>query len=286
MTAFLRAFGACILALASALAQAGAIGAVALRARHDTLAPQLAQNAFGAPLLLQSQESARRVEGEVYAVIDHPFDRVAAVLGDPGQWCDILILHLNTKMCRRTDANGIPRIDLYVGKKEPQPPEQATLLTFLWRPSVKRADYLSAQMEADEGPYATRDYLILVEAVPIDAGHTFVHMGYGFSYGGASSVAMKLYLSTIGRNKVGFTRDGDASVGGVRGIAERNTMRYYLAIAAYLDSLALPRDRQVDRRIAQWFDATERYARQLHELDRDEYLTMKRDEIRRQAAAH
>jgi hypothetical protein len=280
MIFLLRIASACILVFATACANAGLIGAAALRSHHDTIAPQLASNAFGAPLLLQSEESARRVDGEVYAVIDHPFERVSGVLSDPAQWCDILILHLNTKMCRRTDAQGTTHIDLYVGKKEPQPPQDASLLSFVWKPPLKRADYLAAQMEADEGPYSTHDYLILVEAVPLDASHTFLHMGYAFSYGGASSVAMKIYLATIARSKVGFTRVGDSFVGGVRGIAERNTMRYYLAVEAYLAS-ASP-----EKRAAQWFDATERYARQLHELDRGDYLPMKRDEMRRQAAAH
>ena len=30
-----------------------------------------------------------------------------------------------------------------------------------------------------------------------------------------------------------------------------------------------------------WFDSTERYARQLHEVDRDDYLAMKRNEYKR-----
>jgi hypothetical protein len=70
----------------------------------------------------------------------------------------------------------------------------------------------------------------------------------------------------------------------MRGVAERNTMRYYLAIDAYLDSLAAPADQQVEKRLVSWFDATEKYPRQLHELTRDEYLHMKRDEVQRQTA--
>jgi hypothetical protein len=66
----------------------------------------------------------------------------------------------------------------------------------------------------------------------------------------------------------------------MRGAAERNTMRYYLAIEAYL---AAPGDRQLQQRLAAWFDATEKYARQLHEVDRTAYLRMKEDEVRRQA---
>jgi len=115
-------------------------------------------------------------------------------------------------------------------------------------------------------------------------------MGYALSYGIASEFAMNLYLGTVGRDKVGFTRtqaagnDDAAFVGGMRGVVERNTMRYYLAIDAYLDSLAAPPQQQVDRRLQAWFDATEKYPRQLHEVERDAYLKMKRGEVERQQA--
>ena len=67
------------------------------------------------------------------------------------------------------------------------------------------------------------------------------------------------------------------------GVMERNTMRYYLAIDAYLDSLAAPAGQRVERRLRAWFDATERYPRQLREVDREAYLRMKRQELQRQA---
>lgn len=114
-------------------------------------------------------------------------------------------------------------------------------------------------------------------------------MGYAFGYGALGQMAMSSYLATIGRDKVGFTRDPDAApgdgpryVGGTRGLAERNTMRYYLAIDAYLDSLAAAPAEQLERRFAYWFDATEKYPAQLHEVDRASYLAMKRKEYRRQ----
>jgi hypothetical protein len=68
-------------------------------------------------------------------------------------------------------------------------------------------------------------------------------------------------------------------VRGMRGAMERNAMRYYLAIAVYVDSLQLPENERVSRRLQAWFDATERYPAQLHEVERNAYLTMKRDEI-------
>lgn len=275
--------------LPSAAHAAAPAGPATLRARHASLGPQLAGSAFGGPLVLQSQESARRIEGDVYAVVDHPFQVVSAALSDPGQWCEILILHLNTKHCRQAGDPAAPRVELRVGKKQPQDIRSAALLAFAWHAPQVRGDYLSVQMDAPEGPYDTRDYRLFAEAIPLERGRTFLHMNYGLSYGGASDLAMSLYLNTIGRDKVGFTRvkqsgSDDGFVVGMRGVTERNTMRYYLAIDAYLDSLGAPPAQQVERRLQAWFDATEKYPRQLREVDREAYLRMKRNEVERQTA--
>jgi hypothetical protein len=267
-------------AFAAVAHAAGAMGPAALKTHYATLAPRMAASDFGGPLLLQSEETSRRIEGEVFALVEHPFAAVAAALAEPPTWCEILILHLNTKSCVRTTTPQGTAIELRVGKKELQPPDEASLVTFRWLGATKRPDYVAIQMDAQDGPYDTRDYRLFAEAVQVE-GRTFVHMGYAFSYGGAGSIAMKIYLATIARSKVGFTKIGDRFVGGVRGIAERNTMRYYLAIDAYLDSLALPKEKQLDRRMTYWFDATEKFPRQLHEMERDEYLAMKREELRR-----
>jgi hypothetical protein len=267
-----------LLALPCICHAVGALGPAALRARHASLAPQLAENAFGGPLVLQSEEAGRRIQGDVYAVLDHPFATVSAALADAGQRCEILILHLNTKYCRR---NG-DALDVRVGKKEAQKVDAATLLRFAWRPATARPDYVLAQMVAADGPYDTRDYLLLAEAVPLEGNRTLLHMGYALSYGGASSVAMRLYLATIAHDKVGFSKVDGHFVDGQRGVVERNTMRYYLAIDAYLRSLAAAPAQQLEQRLRAWFDATEKYPRQLHEVERDDYLRMKRGEVARQ----
>lgn len=286
-----KALAALLASLLPLLASAaGALGQEAMHAQYTSLAPQLASNAFGGPLVLQSKEASRRIDGEVFAVLDHPFSKVSATLSDPGHWCDILILHLNTKYCRR-EENGATLLDVRVGKKTPQSIDSASKLSFQWRPPVVQPGYLMATLESPDGPYGTRDYRLLVEAVPLDANRTFLHMGYSLSYGAASEFAMNLYLGTVGRDKVGFTKvdasgqDDAAFVGGMRGVTERNTMRYYLAIDAYLDSLAVPQPQRLDKRLQTWFDATEKYPRQLHEVDRDAYLKMKRDEVDRQTSA-
>jgi hypothetical protein len=155
---------------------------------------------------------------------------------------------------------------------------------FAWKALASGADYMSVQLSAAEGPLSTRDYRIVFEAAPIGPGKSFVHLAYSYAYGTAARLAMKAYLGTLGSGKVGFTvtgRDAQGApeqIGGVRGVVERNTMRYYLAIDAFLDA---PKADQLDRRLAAWFDDTERYAQQLHEVERADYLAMKRNEYRR-----
>ena len=73
-------------------------------------------------------------------------------------------------------------------------------------------------------------------------------------------------------------------VGSMRGAVERNTMRYYLAIEAYLGALSAPPQEQLEKRLRDWYAGSERYPVQLHELERDQYLAMKRKEVRRRAS--
>ena len=60
-------------------------------------------------------------------------------------------------------------------------------------------------------------------------------------------------------------------------------MRYYLGIEAFVDSLAVPPEMRVEKRLHEWFAATEHYPRQLHEMELDEYVAMKRREYARLA---
>jgi len=275
-------------------AQAGtqASGAAELRARHAASHQLLANSPFGGPLFLESTEAPRMLQGDVYALVDHPFAAVSAALGNSERWCDVMILHLNTKHCRRAVENGTPTIELRVGKKHDQPIAAASLVAFGFRAVSTTPEYLAVELQAVTGPFDTRDYRILFEAVPAQGGRSFIHMGYSFAYGAVSRFAMQAYLATIARDKVGFTKvaaanpgDPASYIGGVRGLVERNTMRYYLAIDAYLDALAAAPSEQQERRLRAWFDATERYSRQLHEVEREDYMAMKRREIMRQQQA-
>ena len=281
-----RAANRCLkptLALCAALALAGAAraqDAAALHARFESLEDRLAHNAYGRPLVLQSTQSGDHLEGEVYARVDQPYAMVQKGLRGTDNWCGILILHLNVKMCRPQPTG----LDMALGRKYDQPVEDAYKLHFDYKPVANGADYMKTELTSGDGPLGTKDYRIAVEVAPLDAGHTMLHMSYAYGFGFTAKVAMNAYLSTAGADKVGFSVSGKDSdgkpsyVGGVRGLVERNTMRYYLAIDDYV---AAPSPSQLEQRLETWFDATERYPRQLHELEKADYLAMKRIEAKR-----
>ena len=260
----------------------------ALRAKYESLAPTLRNNAFKRALHLESSESASELKGDVYAVVEHPFAKVETSLKNPEVWCDVLILHLNTKLCRAEGDAAAPALLLYVGRKYDQPLEDAYKLRFSYKLAASAADYFEVLLNASAGPVGTRDYRIVLEAIPVAGDKTLVHLTYAYAYGLPARVAMQTYLATVAREKVGFTVVGKQSdgqpeyVGGVRGVVERNTMRYYLAIDAYLGSLKLPAGEQFDQRLKTWFDSSEKYALQLHEMEQGAYIDMKHAENARQ----
>lgn len=259
--------------------------------RYARLTPELAASPFQRPLLLQAANaSAAASNGDVYAVMDHPFGELSAALAAVTHWCDILILPMNVKRCVAAGTAAQPTLRVAVGRKAEQPVKDAFLLEFQFGLRAQQANYLAVELDARDGPMDTRNYRLAFEAAPIDAQHTFVHMSYAYASGLAARMATNLYLSTSGRDKVGFSIVGhDASgpiyVRGVQGVAERNTMRYFLAIEAYLNHLSTPPAEQAEARLRDWFAATERYPRQLREMGEAEYLAMKRRELREQAAA-
>jgi len=270
---------------------ANAQDAAGLRARHTALRDALATSLFQRPLVLESTQADGSLKGDVYAVVAQPYSVVGPALQVSEHWCDVLIVHLNVKQCRTRGSGAQTTVNLVVGRKFDQPVDDAYQVAFAYRVAANEPDYLQVRLDAEAGPLGTKNYRIVFEAVPLDATRSFVHMSYSYGYGMAARLAMEGYLATLGRDKVGFSvvgrkPDGSADyVGSVRGLVERNTMRYYLAIEAYLGALALPPEQQADKRMSDWYTATERHARQLHEMERDEYLTMKRKEVARQLAS-
>lgn len=265
---------------------AQASGATALLTRHTALASRLDNSAFGRPVVIESTETASMVNGNAYAVLDSPFEAVSTAFKSPVRWCEVMFLHINTKYCKATSDTSPSVLKVHIGKKTAQELKDAFALEFNLQVAAATPGFLAVQVNADKGPLGTHNYRIALQAAPLPGGKTFMHLRYSYGYGVTGRLAMQAYLATLGSGKVGFTTDktGDGSdyVGGMRGAVERNTMRYYLAIESYMASLGKPAPQQLDARLEHWFDATEQYALQLHEVDRASYLSMKKSEYLRQ----
>lgn len=251
-----------------------------LAARHAALAPRLAPQ----QPVIESSHAPERASAEVYAQLPQPWPALAAALRQPAQWCQALVLHLYVKRC----VPGPGTLTLHVVSRADAGMEQAQALPLAFKVSMSEPGYLQVRLTAGQGPMGLRNVELLYEAMPLGSSASFVHFRYESGFTTLGSWAMQAYLATRGRDKVGFSAAADdqppGTIRGTRGVVERNAMRYHLALATYLDSLALPEAERAEYRLGSWFDATERHARQLHEVGRDDYLAMKRRE--RPASIH
>ena len=267
-----------------------------LRNVDQAMTQQLNHNPFQRQIVIASVESPTTLKGDVYAELNYPFATVSGALNDPVQgavkWCDVLILPVNTKYCHASTGNNNDAknttLNLNLGQKNEQALADTDRMQFNYKVASSQVDYFRVDLDAASGPLNTKDYAITLEAAALKGDRTFLHPSYTYSYGMIGRVAMKSYLATVGANKVGFTIINGMSstqieyISGVRGMVERNAMRYYLSIDAYLGALSSPAEFRPERRLTAWFNATEQYPRQLHEVERKDYLLMKRREQKRQ----
>jgi hypothetical protein len=271
------------------LADTAADSSAALRARYVALGAQLENSAIRRGLYLESTDNSRAPRGDAYAVIDHPFAMVAAAFATPANWCESLILHLNVQYCRAGNRDGSPQLSAALGKKTNQPLDDTHRIDLTYKVAVSSADYTRTELSSVEGPLGTGNYLIVLELTSLDERRSFMHLRYSYTQGALARWATRVYFSTRGRDKVGFTwihdeDDPPRLVGGIRGALERNTMRYYLAIDAYLQTLGSPAPQRFEQSLEHWFADTERFARQLREVEKDDYVVMKRGQYLRQQA--
>lgn len=236
----------------------------------------LDRSVFKRPLTLNASSTPNGLKGDVYAIVDHPVAAVASALSTPEAWCQAMLLHINNRGCTVSKGPTSPVIALSVVRKYDRPIDSAFRLDFDFHVIDATPQHVEVRLGAQAGPLGTSNYQIAFEAVPADATHSFLHFSYAYDENIFTRTAMEAYLATFGRSKIGFTEIGQAAngqpeyIGGTHGLVERNAMRYFLAVDAYLGAAKDP----VSRRNA-WFSATENYARQLHEVDRGTYLVLK-----------
>ena len=259
-------------------------GEVILRGAYHRNKAGLEKNSFGLPLIVESFEHDDRVHVDVYGIFNHPFSSIVNALKVPANWCDIVSLHPNVKVCTYRELPGAGLLTFYIGTKVYQPPEDTRQVMFQYRNVVQRQRYLDIILNADSGPFGTKDHRMRFEALPLDGGKTFVHVSYSYNDNFALHLAEHVYFATLGRGKVGFTVTGTDSngnpeyIGGPRGALERNAVRYYFAIQTFMNTLRDPEDKRFSMRIGEWYDLTSRYRKQLYDLDKNDYLANKTTE--------
>ena len=250
---------------------------------HRNMA-KLETNSFGLPLFLESFEQADRVHVDVYGIFDYPFSSVVSVLSVPANWCDIVSLNPNVKACTYRELPGEWLLTFYIGRKVYQPPEDTRQVIYHYRNVDQQQKYLDIMLNADAGPFGTKDHRMSFEALALDGEKTFIHVSYSYSDSIALRLAGKAYFATLGWRKVGFTVTGTdrngkpVYIGGPRGAIERNAVRYYLAIQSFMNTLRYPEKNRFSMRTSEWYDLTTRYRKQLFDLDRKDYLTFKTKE--------
>ena len=216
---------------------------------------RLQENPYGIPIYVESTDTDNTMHGSVYGIINHPFNNVRLALTTAKTWCDIAPQHFNIKACTYQALDDHCQITFYTGRKFYEAPDEVYQLDYHFQKVAIGETYFQTLLTSADGPMGTRNYRIEAEAIPLSDSSTFIHFSYSYHYNFFTSLGMGTYLATLGRNKVGFSvvntgqDDEPVYIKGVRGIIERNAVRYYLAIQSYLDTAHLPDTERFKTRI-------------------------------------
>ena len=238
-------------------------------------------------LQVDSGEKEGLLFAEISGHVDFPFAELREALARPAAWCEFIPLVFNVKSCTYQTRSDRTELSIYIGRKFFENPRDAIRLDYLFHVSLQTDGRLDVFLSAKDGPFGTSDYRIALQVRAAKDGRAHVHLHSSFRPSLRSTIATRIYLATSGRDKIGFSLAGHEGeepvyVKGVEGIVERNAMRYYLALKAFIDTLHIPEDQRFAQRLKTWYRLTEKYPEQLHEMEREEYLDAKHQERRYQ----
>ncbi|MEI8190499.1 MAG: hypothetical protein WCI75_12355, partial [candidate division NC10 bacterium] len=255
-------------------------GLLRLSGRYPELQEAARRGPFGLPLQVRSEERETLVSAEIHGIIGHPFRALAATFTDPGGWCNFLVLNPNIKTCTFRREAQETLLTLYIGSKSYRAPESATEQVYRFLVRARHPEYAAISLTAPRGLLGTTAHRFEFEAGSV-AGKTVVTLSSSFEPSMLSKLLTGIYLSTLGRDRIGFSREATEAgvpagyVRGVKGMIERNVMRYYLALKAFLDTSDQPADRQFEARASLAYDLMDLYPAQLRQMEKAEYLEIK-----------
>ena len=259
-----------------------------LKEKYEEIEEQLIENTYDIPVYMESNNDENLMSGKVYGIIYHPFNKVSHALSSVTNACEIMPQHLNIKACTYEYKNNKCRLTFYSGRKFYQKADDVQRLNYIFNVTELNDKYFTVTLNTNEEPFDSENSSIAVAAIPLTDSSTFFYLTYKYQYGFFMHLAMSTYLSTFGRNKIGFSiidtdeNNNPIYSGGIRGVIERNVMRYYFAIKSYLDTQSVEKDKRFESRINYWFDLTEKHHKQLYEMDKADYLKFKRREYQDQ----
>ncbi len=252
--------------------------------KYHKIQKELENSSLTIPFYLESSVSKNASHVDIYGTVKYPLDIVENELQLPTNWCDIVLPHSTVRACTYKKVKDTWLLALYNVKKFQDPLKDAYQMNFEYRVIAQQPGFFAISLAAREGIFGTKDHQFVLEAMPLDQDRTFIHLRYSYRYSSLGYLLMKSYFSLFGGGRIGFSvigTDSDGNpvyVGGLKGAIEGNVLRYYLTILAYMDTLRIPVEQRVEKRMTQWYDLTARYKRQLFEMEKEEYLAYKRQD--------
>ena len=239
------------------------------------------------PLNISSQESKEHLNSDLFATVEYDMATINIAAISPERWCEVMLLLSNSQACEANSSKDNDTLNVFISSSKTADSSGATPTEFKLRVQSATKDYIEAALVASAGPMGIRNISLRLQAIPLTTTRSFVHFQYSYDTQWLGSMAMQTYLQTAGQGKVGFTSVSGANVSatfidGVRGVIERNTMRYFLGFDCALAFNTQANPQRFNSMAHCWYEQVEKYPVQLHEMHRTEYLNMKAEEYRRQ----
>jgi hypothetical protein len=239
------------------------------------------------PLQISSQETMEHLSSDLFATVEYDIATINSAAVNTERWCEVMLLLSNSQACEAKTDGDNDTLNVIISSSKKADSSGATPTEFKLRVKNATKDYLDAALVANAGPMGTRNISLRLQAIPLTGTRSFVHLHYAYDTQWLGRMAMQTYLQTAGRGKVGFTplvgtNVSPTFINGVRGVIERNTMRYFLGFDCALAFNMQPTPQRFSSMAQCWYEQVENYPLQLHEMQRTEYQDMKAKEYRHQ----
>ena len=267
----------------------GASGA--LRQEYLSMVSALQNSPLKRAVMLESVDHEGQLGANLSGVLEKSLADVASVAKSPQHWCEIILLLSNTKACKVVGTQSVPTLQVTAGTGKSADTTGANTSAFKFAIIEQGQDYLDIALVAPQGPMGLSDIQLAFQAVSLGDQKSYLRMRYSYHANWFGRMTMQVYLQTLGRGKVGFSKAPSSQsstnwIEGPRSVIERNTMRYFLGLECALQDGAPEMVGRFYRLAECWYSAVEQYPIQLHEMTRSEYLQMKASEFQQSSAEH